>query len=103
MLKIFTDTKEYNIFDNAFVSSKKEGSHITLVIGFTTDTSDEEFFTTGKYFSPETAALAKDIWERKILPLVSKDEDFYLPGIETRIYNITTEYIKLLGYLGYID
>lgn len=103
MLIITTDEKEYHIFDNAFVSSKKENSHITLVIGFTTDTEDEELFTTGRYFSPETAALAKDIWEKKIIPLVSKYEELYLPGIEERIDNLIGEYVKLLGYLGYTD
>lgn len=103
MLIITTDEKEYHIFDNAFVSSKKENSHTTLVIGFTTDTEDEELFTTGRYFSPETASLAKEIWERKIIPLISKDEELYLPGIEERIEKMLSEYNKLLGYLGYID
>lgn len=106
MLIITTDEKEYHIVDNAYVKPTQVRNHITLTICFTTDEGTEDSFTTGKFYCSSTAKMAKDIWENKVLSLISNNEEFcllYLPGVETRIYNITTEYVKLLGYLGYTD
>lgn len=103
MLIIHTDEKEYHIFGNASVKLTKERNHITLKICFTTDEGTEDSFTTGWFYCSSTTKMAKDIWKNKILPLISKGDELYLPGIEERIQNITTEYVKLLGYLGYID
>lgn len=103
MLIIHTDEKEYHISSNASVKTTKERNHFTLKICFTTDKGTEDSFTTGWFYCSSTAKMAKDIWKNKILPLISKNEELYLPGIETRIQNITTEYVKLLGYLGYTD
>ena len=103
MLIIHTDEKEYHIFNNAYVKPTKERNHITLTICFTTDEGTKDSFTTGWFYCSSTAKMAKDIWKNKIFPLISKGEELYLPGIETRIQNITTEYVKLLGYLGYTD
>ena len=103
MLIITTDEKEYHIADNAYVNPTRERNHITLLICFTTDKGTKDSFTTGKFYSSATTEMAKDIWENQILPLISDNEELYLPGIEDRIQNITTEYVKLLGYLGYTD
>ena len=103
MLIITTDEKEYHIVDNAYVKPTRVRNHITLTICFTTDEGTKGSFTTGKFYCSSTAKMAKDIWENKILPLISKNDELYLPGIESRIQNITNEYVKLLGYLGYTD
>lgn len=103
MLIIHTDEKEYHISSNASVKTTKERNHITLKICFTTDEGTEDSFTTGKFYCSSTVEMAKNIWENQILPLISKNEELYLPSIETRIQNITNEYIRLIGYLGYMD
>ena len=103
MLIITTDEKEYHISGNAYVNPTRERNHITLLICFTTDEGTKDSFDTGKFYCSSTAKMAKNIWENKILPLISKNDELYLPGIEDRIQNITNEYVKLLGYLGYMD
>ena len=103
MLIITTDEKEYHIVDNAYVKPTRVRNHITLEICFTTDEGTKDSFTTGKFYCSSTVKMAKDIWENKVLPLIKDDYELYLPGIEDRIQNITTEYVKLLGYLGYTD
>lgn len=106
MLIITTDEKEYHISSNASVKPTKERNHITLTICFTTGEGTKDSFTTGKFYCSSTVEMAKDIWENKILSLISSNDEFcffYLPGIEDRIQNITNEYVKLIGYLGYMD
>ena len=103
MLIITTDEKEYHIVDNAYVNPIRERNHITLLICFTTDEGTKDSFTTGRFYCSSTTRMARDIWENKILPLISDNDELYLPGIESRIQNITNEYVTLLGYLGYTD
>jgi len=103
MLIITTDEKEYHIYDNAYVRPTKERNHITLEICFTTDKGEKDSFTTGKFFCLPTAEMARNLWDDKILSLLSGNEELYLPGIEERIHNLIGEYVKLLGYLGYTD
>ena len=103
MLIITTDEKEYHIVDNAYVKITRVRNHLTLTICFTTDGGTKDSFDTGKFYCSSTAKMAKNIWENKILPLISNNDELYLPGIENRIQNITNEYVKLLGYLGYMD